>query len=78
MNFLVYINVSIRIQLDYRGKHRMYEIAIYKTSNGKEPYIEWLENLDKTVRARIRHVLQEFKRLITWELSNLLGMVFLN
>lgn len=32
----------------------MYEISIYKTANGKEPYIEWIESLDKTVRARIK------------------------
>lgn len=32
----------------------MYEINIYKTANGKEPYVEWLENLDRTVRARIK------------------------
>ncbi len=32
----------------------MYEINIYKTANGKEPYIEWLESLDRTVRARIK------------------------
>lgn len=32
----------------------MYEVDIYETSNGKEPYIEWLENLDRPVRARIQ------------------------
>jgi putative addiction module killer protein len=32
----------------------MYEIDIYKTSNDKEPYVEWLESLDRTVRARIK------------------------
>lgn len=31
----------------------MYETGIYKTHSGKEPYIEWLESLDRTVRARI-------------------------
>lgn len=32
----------------------MYEIDIYKTANGKEPYVEWIESLDKIVRARIK------------------------
>ncbi len=32
----------------------MYEINIYKTANGREPYVEWLESLDRTVRARIK------------------------
>ena len=32
----------------------MYEIEIYKTDNEKEPYVEWLESLDRTVRARIK------------------------
>lgn len=31
----------------------MYEIEIYKTATGKEPYTEWEESLDKTVVARI-------------------------
>ena len=30
-----------------------YEIEIYKTSAGKEPYIEWEESLDKNTLARI-------------------------
>jgi putative addiction module killer protein len=36
------------------GRHRMYEINIYKTANGKEPYVEWLESLERTIRARIK------------------------
>ncbi len=32
----------------------MYEIIIYRTANGKEPYVEWLESLDRMVRARIK------------------------
>lgn len=32
----------------------MYELEIYKTATGKEPYTEWLEDLDRTVRARIK------------------------
>lgn len=32
----------------------MYEIHIYKTANGKEPYTDWIKELDNTVRARIR------------------------
>lgn len=32
----------------------MYEIEIYKTTKGKEPYVDWLESLDRTVRARIK------------------------
>lgn len=32
----------------------MYETNIYKTANGKEPYVDWLESLDRTVRARIK------------------------
>lgn len=31
-----------------------YEIEIYKTSNGKEPYTEWEKDLDKTTLTRIR------------------------
>lgn len=31
----------------------MYEIAIYKTSSGKEPYIDWEKSLDKMTAARI-------------------------
>lgn len=30
-----------------------YETTLYNTSNGKEPYTEWLESLDKAVSARI-------------------------
>jgi putative addiction module killer protein len=30
-----------------------YEIGLYQTAVGKEPYIEWEESLDKTVRVRI-------------------------
>ena len=30
-----------------------YEIEIYQTSEGKEPFSEWLESLDKTTSARI-------------------------
>lgn len=30
-----------------------YEIEIYRTSKGKEPYIEWEESLDKTAISRI-------------------------
>ena len=37
----------------------MYEIEIYKTANGKEPYTEWLEGLDRAVRAKI-------KARVTW------------
>ena len=32
---------------------RFYEIEIYKTSKGKEPYTEWEKGLDKTTLARI-------------------------
>ncbi len=32
----------------------MYEIDIYKTARGKEPYTDWLESLDRPVRARIK------------------------
>ena len=32
----------------------MYEVDIYKTARGKEPYTDWIEGLDKQVRARIR------------------------
>jgi len=31
----------------------MYEIVIYQTGTGKEPYTEWVESLDKTTSARI-------------------------
>lgn len=31
----------------------MYDTEIYKTATGKEPYIAWLESLDRTIRARI-------------------------
>jgi putative addiction module killer protein len=31
----------------------MYDLKIYKTEAGKEPYIDWLESLDRNVRARI-------------------------
>lgn len=30
-----------------------YKIEIYKTKTGKEPYLEWLESLDKSTLARI-------------------------
>jgi putative addiction module killer protein len=30
-----------------------YEIAIYKTASGKEPYIEWEESLDNATLSRI-------------------------
>lgn len=48
----------------------MYEIDIYKTANGKEPYIEWLESLDRSVRARIKARftrIQETKNLGIYE-----------
>ena len=32
----------------------MYEIDIYKTANGKEPYVEWFDSLERIVRARIK------------------------
>lgn len=32
----------------------MFEIEIYKTANGNEPYVEWIESLDRSVRARIK------------------------
>jgi putative addiction module killer protein len=31
----------------------IYEIEIYKTINGKEPYVEWEKGLDKATLARI-------------------------
>lgn len=31
----------------------MYDIEIYKTRTGKVPYIEWEEDLDKIILARI-------------------------
>jgi len=31
----------------------MYDLRIYKTTAGKEPFSDWLEGLDRTVRARI-------------------------
>jgi putative addiction module killer protein len=31
----------------------MYKIHIYKTANDKEPYTEWLQNLDSSTRAKI-------------------------
>jgi putative addiction module killer protein len=31
----------------------MYEIVIYHTNTGKEPYTEWAESLDKITSARI-------------------------
>lgn len=32
----------------------IYHTEIYKTANGKEPYVDWLESLDISVRARIK------------------------
>jgi putative addiction module killer protein len=32
---------------------KTYEIGLYRTDAGKEPYIEWEESLDKAIRARI-------------------------
>ena len=32
---------------------KSYEIGIYRTDAGKEPYVEWEEGLDKTIMARI-------------------------
>jgi putative addiction module killer protein len=32
----------------------MYDIDIYRTAAGKEPYIDWLESLDRPVRARVK------------------------
>ncbi len=32
---------------------KLYEIEIYRTLTGKEPYIEWEKSLDKTALARI-------------------------
>jgi putative component of toxin-antitoxin plasmid stabilization module len=32
---------------------KAYEIEIYTTLSGKEPYIEWEESLDKSTLARI-------------------------
>jgi putative addiction module killer protein len=40
--------------IEYRGKTSNVRIDIYKTANGKEPYVEWLESLDRAVRARIK------------------------
>jgi putative addiction module killer protein len=31
----------------------VYKTEIYRTTNGKEPCIEWLESLDRPVRSRI-------------------------
>ncbi len=31
----------------------MYEIKIYKTSSGKESYIEWIKDLDRLIRSKI-------------------------
>lgn len=33
---------------------RMYQIDLYRTAKGKEPFNDWIESLDKFVRARIR------------------------
>ena len=30
-----------------------YDINVYETGNGKEPYTEWVESLDQTASARI-------------------------
>lgn len=30
-----------------------YEIGLYQTADGKEPYAEWEESLDKAISARI-------------------------
>lgn len=32
---------------------KSYEVEIYKTKTGKEPYIDWEKNLDKMTKARI-------------------------
>ena len=32
----------------------MYDTVIYTTENGKEPFVDWLEDLDRPVRARIK------------------------
>lgn len=55
-----------------------YEIEIYKTSTGKEPFNEWLENLDKNVYGRIDARLTRLSKQVISEFANLLGMVFLN
>ncbi len=31
----------------------MYEIKIYKTSTGKEPYTDWIKDLDRFIRSKI-------------------------
>ena len=41
------------------------KVQIYKTSNGKEPFTEWLDGLDKVSRIRI------LKRLSRLEIGNL-------
>lgn len=46
--YLIGYNINIE------GWHCMYEIEIYKATNGREPYIDWLENLDRAARARIK------------------------
>lgn len=35
------------------------KILVYKTSSGRQPYIKWLEDLDKPVRKRIESRIEE-------------------
>ena len=37
----------------------MYGIDIYKTSNGKEPFVDWKESLDVQTQARIDASIKE-------------------
>ncbi len=39
-------------------------IDIYKTTSGKKPYIEWLNDLDVDVRAKIELVLIGYVKVI--------------
>lgn len=39
----------------------MYETSIYKTSSGKEPYVDWMESLDRSVRVRINAKITRFR-----------------
>ena len=32
----------------------MFKISIYKTTTGKEPFVEWLESIDRSMRVRIK------------------------
>ncbi len=62
--FLIDINVFYMIHLHTSGIE-MIEIVIYETKSGQQPFLDWFNELDKVVMAKVS------KRLLRLSLGNL-------